>query len=37
MDVAVPADAAEGEYHLEMEATDGAGVEMHTGFHVEVE
>ena len=37
VDVAVPADAAEGEYHLEMEATDGAGVEMHTGFHVEVE
>ena len=37
VDVAVPADAAEGEYHLDMEATDGTGVEMHTGFHLEVE
>ncbi|MDA8695795.1 DUF4625 domain-containing protein [Flavobacteriales bacterium] len=35
--VAVPADAEVGEYHFEMEATDGTGVEMHTGFHVEVE
>jgi len=37
VEVAVPADAPAGEYHFEMEATDGAGVEMHTGFHVEVE
>ena len=37
VDVVVPADAAEGEYHLEMEAVDGAGVDMHTGFHLEVE
>lgn len=37
VEVAVPADAAAGEYHFEMEATDGAGVDMHTGFHVEVE
>ena len=35
--VVVPADAEVGEYHFEMEATDGTGVEMHTGFHVEVE
>ena len=35
--VLVPSDAETGEYHFEMEATDGAGVEMHTGFHVEVE
>ena len=35
--VVIPADAVEGEYHFEMEATDGTGVEMHTGFHVEVE
>ena len=37
VDVLVPADAAEGEYHLEMEAADATGVEMHTGFHLEVE
>ncbi len=37
LQVAVPADAEVGEYHFEMEATDGSGVEMHTGFHVEVE
>lgn len=37
VEVALPADAAVGEYHFEMEATDGTGVEMHTGFHVEVE
>lgn len=37
VDVFVPADAAEGEYHLEMEAADATGVEMHTGFHLEVE
>lgn len=37
VDVLVPADAEAGEYHLEMEAVDGAGVEMHTGFHLEVE
>ena len=37
IDVVVPADAAEGEYHFEMEAVDGAGVDMHTGFHLEVE
>lgn len=36
-DVVVPADAEPGEYHFEMEATDLTGVEMHTGFHVEVE
>lgn len=36
-DVVVPADAETGEYHFEMEATDLTGVEMHTGFHVEVE
>lgn len=35
--VVIPADAVVGEYHFEMEATDGTGVEMHTGFHVEVE
>lgn len=35
--VVVPSDAEVGEYHFEMEATDGTGVEMHTGFHVEVE
>ncbi len=35
--VLVPADAETGEYHFEMEATDGTGVEMHTGFHLEVE
>lgn len=37
VEVVVPADAESGEYHFEMEAVDGAGVEMHTGFHVEVE
>ena len=37
VDVVVPADAEAGEYHLEMEAVDGAGVDMHTGFHLEVE
>lgn len=37
IDVVVPADAAAGEYHFEMEAVDGAGVDMHTGFHLEVE
>ena len=37
IDMVVPADAAEGEYHFEMEAADATGVEMHTGFHVEVE
>jgi hypothetical protein len=37
IDVVVPADAVEGEYHFEMEAVDGAGVDMHTGFHLEVE
>ena len=37
IDVAVPADAAEGEYHFEMEAVDATGVDMHTGFHLEVE
>ena len=26
-----------GECHFEMKATDGAGNEMETGFHVEVE
>jgi hypothetical protein len=36
VDVEVPADA-EGEYHFEMEAADLSGVEMHTGFHVEIE
>ena len=35
--VEIPANAVVGEYHFEMEATDGTGVEMHTGFHVEVE
>lgn len=33
----VPADAATGEYHLELTATDGLGNEVETGFHVEVE
>ena len=37
IDVVVPADAAAGEYHFEMEAADGTGVDMHTGFHLEVE
>ena len=37
IDVVVPADAAAGEYHFEMEAVDGTGVDMHTGFHLEVE
>ena len=37
IDVVVPADAAEGEYHFEMEAVDATGVDMHTGFHLEVE
>jgi hypothetical protein len=33
--VAVPTDA--GEHHFEMKAVDANGVEMETGFHVEVE
>ena len=33
----VPVDAATGEYHLELTATDGLGNEVETGFHVEVE
>jgi len=37
VDVAVPADAEVGEYHFELEAADATGVDMHTGFHVEVE
>ena len=37
IDVVVPAGAVAGEYHFEMEAVDGAGVDMHTGFHLEVE
>ena len=36
-DAVIPADAAAGEYHLEMTATDAAGNAMETGFHVEVE
>ena len=31
------APSVEGEFHMELTATDGAGVEMETGFHVEVE
>jgi hypothetical protein len=37
VDAVIPADAEAGEYHLEMTATDAAGNEMETGFHVEVE
>ena len=33
--VTVPAEA--GEHHFEMKAVDASGVEMETGFHVEVE
>lgn len=33
----VPAYAATGEYHFEMLAADATGVDMETGFHVEVE
>ena len=36
-DATIPADAELGEYHFEMTATDGAGNEMETGFHLEVE
>ena len=35
--VIVPVDAATGEYHFEMLAADATGVDMETGFHVEVE
>ena len=35
--VTVPADAETGEYHFEMLAADANGVDMETGFHVEVE
>ena len=37
VEVNVPLDAPTGEYHLELEAEDATGVEVHTGFHVEVE
>ncbi len=37
VEMMVPSDATSGEYHLEMEAEDGAGNAMHTGFHLEVE
>lgn len=36
-EASIPGDAEEGEYHLEMIATDAAGNAMETGFHVEVE
>jgi hypothetical protein len=31
------APSVEGDFHMELTATDGTGVEMETGFHVEVE
>lgn len=35
--VVIPANADAGEYHVEMRATDAAGNETETGFHVEIE
>jgi len=31
------APSVEGDFHMELTATDGTGVQMETGFHVEVE
>ena len=31
------APSVKGDFHMELTATDGTGVEMETGFHVEVE